>query len=153
MKGTLLSELAGAKQLQVLDLSNNQLEGSVPDAFNAFADLRILDLSHNQMQQQLPHSVGELTRLEELRLHHNYFTGTIPTEWGGMTALQTLTMVCTVCYSCPFCPLHDALSACMYNMSYTYYFCEFHPFLLIYAFLNSVLEQQPNQWHVAISIG
>uniref|UniRef100_A0A6N2KG07 Leucine-rich repeat-containing N-terminal plant-type domain-containing protein n=1 Tax=Salix viminalis TaxID=40686 RepID=A0A6N2KG07_SALVM len=54
-----------------LDLSGNQLKGSIPDAFRNMSALTKLVLSGNQLEGGIPRSLGEMCSLHELDLCHN----------------------------------------------------------------------------------
>ncbi|KAM5573193.1 hypothetical protein ABKV19_012966 [Rosa sericea] len=62
--------------LETLNLGFNQFWGSWPD-FTRFSKLSVLDLSKNQLNGSLPDSVGQLSSLEELSLSGNSMTGVI----------------------------------------------------------------------------
>ncbi|PSS21372.1 Leucine-rich repeat receptor-like protein kinase [Actinidia chinensis var. chinensis] len=93
-------------RLQVLDLSHNQLAGSVPAglfthptleqlnlSYNRFGSVQVpansglgsaliaVDLSNNQIQGLLPAFVGLMPRLSGLNLENNNFSGMIPTQY------------------------------------------------------------------------
>ena len=70
--------------LQYLDLSFNNLNGSIPDIINGtetchskspLPNLRELDLSLNQLMGKLPNWLGELKHLEKLHLYDNQLQG------------------------------------------------------------------------------
>ncbi|KAK8300607.1 hypothetical protein V6Z12_D05G402900 [Gossypium hirsutum] len=64
--------------LALLDLSNNQLSGVVPDCFHSFRSLTALNLGDNTFSGSLPSSLGSLTSLEMLSLRGNKFSGELP---------------------------------------------------------------------------
>ncbi|XP_072954914.1 receptor-like protein EIX2 isoform X3 [Typha angustifolia] len=100
--------------LQVLDLSNNSITGTIPLSMcNQVQSLRILDLSHNHLSGQLPQCLtsrksfradpGDLTPigselsilakldyLHVLDLAHNNLSGTIAPSFVNFTAMTTL---------------------------------------------------------------
>jgi Leucine-rich repeat (LRR) protein len=73
-----------------LDLSDNQLTGSIPTELGNLSNLTRLDLSGNQLTGSIPAELGNLSNLEELWLFYNQLTGTIPTELGNLSNLETL---------------------------------------------------------------
>ena len=74
-----------------LDLSDNQLSGSIPSELGNLTSLmEELDLSDNQLTGSIPTGLGNLTSLEELYLSDNQLTGSIPVELGNLTSLTEL---------------------------------------------------------------
>eukprot|EP01018_Ginkgo_biloba_P038097 Gb_18587 [translate_table: standard] len=70
--------LSKYSHLESLDLSNNQLEGSVPPEIGVIDSLRILNLGRNQFSGNIPREIGKLLNLVELDLSLNRLTGEIP---------------------------------------------------------------------------
>uniref|UniRef100_A0A2N9I903 Protein kinase domain-containing protein n=1 Tax=Fagus sylvatica TaxID=28930 RepID=A0A2N9I903_FAGSY len=60
-----------------LSLSANKLIGSIPDALSSSSQLMNLDLSGNNLSGQLPPSLGNLPSLTTLHLQNNKLTGTL----------------------------------------------------------------------------
>ncbi|XP_074319739.1 receptor-like protein EIX2 [Silene latifolia] len=65
------------KPLVSLQLSKNQIWGSIPDSIGFFSSLRVLDVANNQLSGTIPQSLGRLTMLERLYLTSNYLNGTL----------------------------------------------------------------------------
>ncbi|KAL3327251.1 hypothetical protein AABB24_037783 [Solanum stoloniferum] len=81
---TLISELKGLKWL---DLSNNNFQGSIPQAFGNLSELQFLDLSFNMFRNSIPGELGKLKNLRALNLSNNLLTGSVPDELEGMENL------------------------------------------------------------------
>jgi Leucine-rich repeat (LRR) protein len=65
--------------LQVLQLSQNQLEGSLPDFFTRFPFLRDLSISNNKLSGPFPDNFAQLSpSLVNLELYNNQLTGPLP---------------------------------------------------------------------------
>ncbi len=71
-----------------LNLSNNQLEGSLPAEVRHLQNLRVLDLSDNKFTG-VPAEIGQLAKLEVLNLSGNPITG-LPLELGNLLNLKVL---------------------------------------------------------------
>jgi hypothetical protein len=79
----LLPNLSGLSNLQLLDLSHNQLSGSLP-SLDGLSNLQLLDLSHNRLSGTLP-NMADLTSLQRLALHNNALSGPLPTSLGSLS--------------------------------------------------------------------
>ncbi|XVF78943.1 hypothetical protein PTKIN_Ptkin14bG0179100 [Pterospermum kingtungense] len=77
-------EFNNCAKLLVLNLSNNALYGTgIPQNLTKYCQLlQILDLSQNKLQGKIPAALGELRNLKYLNLAHNDFSGNIPPELG-----------------------------------------------------------------------
>ncbi|CAL8998151.1 unnamed protein product [Prunus brigantina] len=74
LAGKLNPSLLNLKNLDYLDLSNNDFEGrQIPNFFGSLASLRHLDLSQADFQGIIPPQLGNLSNLRYLDLHDNYF--------------------------------------------------------------------------------
>ncbi|GFQ01922.1 probable LRR receptor-like serine/threonine-protein kinase at3g47570 [Phtheirospermum japonicum] len=91
-----ISSLTNCTRLQVLAVSENLLNGSLPESIaNLSSHLYILNVSYlnlrnNHMSGPIPSSIGELVNLRELNLEANRFTNNIPTSIGRLTLLNHL---------------------------------------------------------------
>lgn len=76
------------EDLEVLNVSNNQLTGAIQAEIRHLQNLRVLDASNNQMTG-VPAEIGQLHNLETLNLANNRLTG-LPHELGNLQQLKTL---------------------------------------------------------------
>lgn len=76
------------RDLEELDVSNNQLTGAIQAEIRNLQNLRVLDASNNQMTG-VPAEVGQLHNLQILDLSNNQLTG-LPYELGNLQNLRTL---------------------------------------------------------------
>jgi Leucine-rich repeat (LRR) protein len=82
-KGVPLSLMTG------IDMSSNQLTGSIPSEIGELSQLRSLNLSNNFLTGPIPSSFQNLKNVESLDLSHNKLSGGIPYELVGLTSLST----------------------------------------------------------------
>ncbi|KAL1555658.1 receptor-like protein EIX1 [Salvia divinorum] len=66
------------RDLQYLDLSNNQLTGEVPDCWEKMPILQSLNLANNSFSGEIPPSFGNLEELVALQMHGNDLFGELP---------------------------------------------------------------------------
>ncbi|XP_027924060.1 receptor-like protein EIX2 [Vigna unguiculata] len=76
--------------VMILDLSNNAIEGQLPDCWNSVHNLRILDLSHNELSGKIPESMGSLVHLNALVLRNNNLMGEFPSTLKNCSYLVVL---------------------------------------------------------------
>ncbi|XP_030928017.1 receptor-like protein 7 [Quercus lobata] len=63
-----------------IDVSCNNLNGTIPEEIGELKSLRLLNFSHNALTGHIPPSLGNLTQLESLDLSSNNLTGEIPVQ-------------------------------------------------------------------------
>lgn len=63
-----------------IDLSGNQLSGTIPPELGGLKDLVTLNLSRNSLSGEIPSSFGMLQKIESMDLSHNKLEGMIPLE-------------------------------------------------------------------------
>ena len=91
LKGSLPRELMLLTDLVVLDVDHNKLTGSIPNEYAVLTDLRYLYGKHNQLTGQItPDLIRNMTQLEELQLSVNMIQGPLPTELNLLTKLRVL---------------------------------------------------------------
>jgi Leucine-rich repeat (LRR) protein len=76
--------------LEVLDLSDNNISGSLPETQEVNRALRFLSIRHCNISGSLPGSLSRFKSLEHLDLTGNAITGSIPNVLGQMTDLRFL---------------------------------------------------------------
>ncbi|XP_059292503.1 probable leucine-rich repeat receptor-like protein kinase At1g35710 [Lycium ferocissimum] len=77
--------------LEFVDLSMNQLSGTIPPEIGKLTNLVYLDLSVNNLfSGSIPITLGDLTELKILYLYHNQLSGPIPSELGSLKNLSDL---------------------------------------------------------------
>ncbi|XP_043809623.1 receptor-like protein 56 [Manihot esculenta] len=82
-KGDIINSMAG------IDLSCNELSGSIPQEIGDLHEIRSLNLSHNHITGSIPVSFSNLRSLESLDLGNNNLSGEIPSELVALTFLET----------------------------------------------------------------
>ncbi|XP_043817336.1 receptor-like protein 56 [Manihot esculenta] len=82
-KGDIINSMAG------IDLSCNELSGSIPQEIGDLHEIRSLNLSHNHITGSIPVSFSNLRSLESLDLGNNNLSGEIPSELVALTFLGT----------------------------------------------------------------
>lgn len=75
-----------------LNLSNNNLTGSIPSVIGNLTNLTQLQLFNNQLSGGIPTQIGNLTNLTSLGLENNLLSGTLPTSISNLTILSSLTL-------------------------------------------------------------
>ncbi|KAK6228329.1 hypothetical protein SCA6_000669 [Theobroma cacao] len=86
LSGDIPEEVTSLKGLISLNLSNNLLVGRIPDNIGSMRLLECVDLSKNNLSGRIPSSMTELNFLSYLNLSNNKLTGKIPSG----TQLQSL---------------------------------------------------------------
>ncbi len=73
-----------------LDLSSNNLTGSIPSELGSISNLDYLGLDYNQLSGSIPAELGNLTNLLNLYLNNNQLSGPLPQEFTNLTSLSYL---------------------------------------------------------------
>ncbi|KAF8033763.1 hypothetical protein BT93_C0122 [Corymbia citriodora subsp. variegata] len=81
--------LGKLSKLQTLDLSNNKITG-LPSDFWSLGSLKSLNLSSNQISGSLSSNIGNFGSLEVIDVSGNNFSGEIPAAIGSLQTLQVL---------------------------------------------------------------
>ncbi|KAM5573899.1 receptor-like protein EIX2 [Rosa sericea] len=92
LQGPIPDVFTNMASLKFLDLSRNQLEGGIPKFFQSLRSLESLHLEWNQFSQNIEESVKILsfTELNFLSLSHNLLNGSLPESIGQLSSLEVL---------------------------------------------------------------
>ncbi|XP_048421910.1 receptor-like protein EIX1 [Pyrus x bretschneideri] len=78
------------RSLMFLNLSSNNLSGELPECLTHFDHLVMLDLSYNAFSGKIPSTVGSLYHMETLKLRSNRFVGELPSSLKNCTSLKVV---------------------------------------------------------------
>jgi Leucine-rich repeat (LRR) protein len=76
--------------LELLDLSSNDMTGSIPSEIGLFKNLEFLYLNSNSFNGTIASQFGLLTRLEQLRLQDNHLSGSVPMELSSLVYVTSV---------------------------------------------------------------
>ncbi|XP_056172660.1 receptor-like protein 7 [Syzygium oleosum] len=76
----------------ILNLRNNQLSGNIPLNIPTTCGLKTLDISENFLQGQIPLSLANCTTLEIVNIGDNQIEGTFPCHFNAMSSLRVLVL-------------------------------------------------------------
>ncbi|HMN29268.1 MAG TPA: hypothetical protein PKE45_14050, partial [Caldilineaceae bacterium] len=88
LKGTIPSAVGSFPALTVLNLRANLLSGSIPSEIGNLTAVTQLTLSENQLTGPIPASVGNLVNMTAFWLHYNQLSGSLPAQMGSLTKLK-----------------------------------------------------------------
>ncbi len=86
--GSIPPEIGDLTELIALYLSENKLSGPIPIQLGSLEQLRYLILFKNRLTGNVPKELGDLFNLRNLRLDFNRLTGELPAELGKLTWLE-----------------------------------------------------------------
>lgn len=85
-----LCDVRNESQLSFLDVSYNQLSGTLPNCWSHFRNLIVLNLANNELSGNIPTTIGSLTQIEVLHLGDNNFTSELPITLKNCTELVVI---------------------------------------------------------------
>jgi Leucine-rich repeat (LRR) protein len=78
--------------VRIIDLSSNNLSGSIPSQISKLSALRFLNLSRNNLYGEIPNDMGKMKLLESLDLSMNKISGEIPQSLSDLSFLSFLNL-------------------------------------------------------------
>ncbi|KAM3747259.1 hypothetical protein ACB098_05G021800 [Castanea mollissima] len=78
--------------VKIIDLSSNNLSGSIPSEISVLSELCFLNLSRNQLIGKIPEKIGIMKKLESIDLSQNHLSGEIPLSLSSLTFLSRLNL-------------------------------------------------------------
>jgi Leucine-rich repeat (LRR) protein len=93
IRGTIPETLFAQPQLLKLDVSSNNISGSIPDLFGGVPRLKEFLADSNQLTHEIPATLFDLRDLRTLSLSYNALNGSLPKNMGngnGGTLLRNL---------------------------------------------------------------
>jgi len=76
----------------LIDMSNNNLTGTIPSQIFSLTGLFSLNLSHNSLTGKIPNEIGNMKKLESLDFSVNNFQGEIPQDLSSLSFLSYLNL-------------------------------------------------------------
>jgi Leucine-rich repeat (LRR) protein len=91
-KGEIIEYSTNLYLVKVIDLSDNNLSGFIPNSIVALEGLQNLNLSRNNMNGKISEKIGNMKSLESLDLSFNKLSGEIPQSMSELTFLSHLNL-------------------------------------------------------------
>ncbi|KAL5568007.1 hypothetical protein UlMin_024582 [Ulmus minor] len=90
LNGSIPNSLCKVEGLQALDLSKNQLYGEIPDCWRDTHWLGLINLAFNRLSGHIPSSFGQIDFLISLHLNENALSGELPSTLQNSIYLEVL---------------------------------------------------------------
>ncbi|KAK8504259.1 hypothetical protein V6N12_044800 [Hibiscus sabdariffa] len=94
MKGVVFDYSSTLKLIKLVDLSDNNLTGEIPEEMTRLIGLLSLNLSRNHLVGKIPGNIGAMNTLECVDLSENSLSGEIPESMNRLTFLSYLNLSC-----------------------------------------------------------
>lgn len=86
-----ISNMPTSSSLQILDLSSNNLSGSISNMLlDGCGSIVSINLSHNALSGEVPSSIESCASLQELNVSNNKLVSHLPASLGGLKSIKTL---------------------------------------------------------------
>ncbi|KAJ6388081.1 hypothetical protein OIU77_026614 [Salix suchowensis] len=92
LDGPLPIELSKLENVEEIDVSSNNLSGSVFFQISSCIAAKLINFSHNSIDGHLPDSLGDLKNLESFDVSGNHLSGGIPTSLNRIQSLSFLNL-------------------------------------------------------------
>ncbi|GKV43692.1 hypothetical protein SLEP1_g50953 [Rubroshorea leprosula] len=90
LSGSIPDSIGQLSQLESIDLSYNRLSGSIPFSIRQLSKLESIDLSCNQLSESIPDSIKQLSKLKSIDLSSNQLNGRIPNSIRQLSKLESI---------------------------------------------------------------
>ncbi|KAM3683823.1 hypothetical protein ACJW31_12G177900 [Castanea mollissima] len=90
LHGHLPDDLGVFKNLVQLSFQDNSISGPIPVSFGNLSSMTYLDFSNSQFNETLPQNFGHLKNLVKLYFQNNLISGPIPVSFGNLSSLTYL---------------------------------------------------------------
>ncbi|KAM3752154.1 hypothetical protein ACB098_04G167200 [Castanea mollissima] len=92
IKGKYLEYSTTLQLVKIIDLSNNNLSGEIPEEVMHLKGLQSLDLSFNNLIGRIPENIGDMGSVESIDFSSNQLSGQIPQSMSSLTFLSRLNL-------------------------------------------------------------
>ncbi|KAF8015133.1 LOW QUALITY PROTEIN: hypothetical protein BT93_H0817 [Corymbia citriodora subsp. variegata] len=92
LNGTIPDCLMEVESLKVLNMRNNQLNGDIPQNISRTCSLKILDISKNLLRGQIPLLLANCATLDFMNMGENKIDGTFPCHFESILNLRVLVL-------------------------------------------------------------
>ena len=119
--------------LELLKLSDNSLNGTIPSSFGGLSRLIELEMGGNRLSGQVPVELGQLAALQiALNVSHNMLSGEIPTQQG----------ICTCCSTCTWTAMSLKVKFLPHSVTFRAYWSATCLTTILSRFISIILFKQ-----------